>query len=125
MFLGVIFYLGILLNLSLLELNAATENTVRLIALIFVVLVVFLGILLSFRHARQQYLFYRTTIKFGQKSITYQEITNTVPKRNLLDYIFGTCAIDVGFGFVFKHVPLSLNLGNYLQQLVIYAKNQK
>jgi hypothetical protein len=120
--LGVIFYLGILLNLSLLNLRAGEESIVKLIGLGVVFAIVVLGVYLAIHHVRLSFKFYNNRIMQGKKKITYVEITNTKMKQNILDKIFKTYSIELGKNFYLRHIPTSINIENYLQQLIQYAQ---
>jgi len=120
--LGVIFYLGILLNLSLLELQAEEESLIKLVSLILLLLIIAFGAFLSFHRANLAYNFYQNRITFNKKQIPYTSITNTTPKRDLFDKIFKTYSISLGEDFHFKHVPTEIQLQPYLQQLLGYAR---
>jgi len=118
--LGIIFYLGVLLNVSLLVLSAQTETTVKLASLILLLAVVVTGIIFSVKLANENYLFYRERISFNGKEIVYKDILNTALKRDLLDKIFGTYFINLGHDFHLKHISQEINIENYLRQLINY-----
>lgn len=120
--LGTIFYLGILLNLKLLELRANHETIIKLSALGLVSTIIILAIILSLHRARLPYLFYRTNLMFSNKTINYTEISNTIPKKDSLDKIFKTYNIDLGNNFVIKHIPNEINMEQYLKQLIEFSK---
>ena len=56
--LGVIFYLGILLNVSLLELDARQETIFKTVPLIILIVVIVVGIFLTLKRAKKKYHFY-------------------------------------------------------------------
>ena len=56
LFLGVIFYLGILLNISLLELNLTQQNITKIISVVLVILIIILGIALAIINSQRNYL---------------------------------------------------------------------
>jgi hypothetical protein len=120
--LGIIFHLGILLNLSLLELSTSQENITKLISLTAVFIIVIIGIFLAFRQAHQPYLFYRNHITFIKKQLAYTQITNTTKKQNFLDKIFHTYQIPLTKTFTIYHIPKEIDLETYLKQLQIYTQ---
>ncbi len=120
--LGVIFYLGVLLNVSLLELSASTETVTKLVALILLLLVIVLGIYLTFHRAVQPYKFYRNRIYFNKKEIAYIDIINTAAKQDFWDKLFKTYNINLGHDYFIRNIPLKVQISNYLQQLINYAK---
>ena len=123
--LGVIFYLGVLLNLSLLELTPEVKDVVEIVSVGILILVIIMGIYLAIRRAREQYLFYSTKIVRNKKSVEYVFITNVVPKKNLWDKMFKTQSYPLTKDFSLKHIPDDIQLQNYLQQLVDYANRMK
>ena len=128
LFLAFIFYLGVLVNISLLELNASQETSLKTGALLTLALLIIIGTVLTFRKTRQPYLFYRNRVAHGKETIYYLNITNTMPQANFLDRAFKTYSIPLGKSFSLRHIPETTQknqLSNYLQQLVEYArKNQ-
>jgi hypothetical protein len=119
--LGVIFYLGVLLNIWLLQLRAGDETIIKIIALVFVVALIALGTFLSYRHAQRPFTFYKNKIVGFKKELEYTAITKVEKKQNLLDRIFKTYSLDLGVGKL-EYLPTSIDVENYLQQLVYYAK---
>lgn len=120
--LGVIFYLGILVNVSLLELDEGLKSTIKLASLIFLSVVVAIGILLAILKAGKKYYFYRNRIAFGRKAVNYAEIINTTLHVDLLDRIFKTHSINLGHKFFLSNIPQNLQIQNYLRQLIDYSK---
>ncbi|MBT5739823.1 hypothetical protein HOI26_01865, partial [Candidatus Woesearchaeota archaeon] len=84
--------------------------------------IVVLGVYLAIHHVRLSFKFYNNRIMQGKKKITYVEITNTKMKQNILDKIFKTYSIELGKNFYLRHIPTSINIENYLQQLIQYAQ---
>ncbi|PIN87690.1 hypothetical protein COV12_02510 [Candidatus Woesearchaeota archaeon CG10_big_fil_rev_8_21_14_0_10_32_24] len=120
--LGVIFYLGILLNLSLLNLRAGEESVVKMIGLGVVLGIIVLGIYLGIHHAKLSFRFYNNRIMQGKKQIMYREIVNTKRTQNFIDKIFKTYSIDLGNNFQLKHISSEINIENYVQQLIQYTR---
>ena len=119
-----VFYLGVLLNVSLLELDAKQETSLKTGALLLLLFLILVGILLAVRKVRVPYNFYRNRITRGKESIYYNQITNTATHRDPLDRVFKTYSINLGRNFFLRHILEQTQLSNYLQQLVNYAKNQ-
>lgn len=120
--LGIIFYLGILINISLIGLATEEGNTVKGISLIILLIITIIGIYLSIKRAKSVYKFYRNRISFKKKILIYSNIINTKPKRDFLDKIFKTHSINLGNNFHLKHISNEINIESYLNQLVSYSK---
>ena len=61
----------------------------------------------------------------GKKQILYLEITNTKIKQNFVDKIFKTYSIELGKNFHLRHIPLAINIENYVQQLIQYSRQSQ
>ena len=120
--LALVFYLGVLLNISLLELNADQETSLKTGALILLALLIIVGILLALKKAHQPYLFYKNRITHGKETLPYLTITNTAPKKNFFDQLFKTYSIQLSKTFFLRHIPETIQLSNYLQQLIDYSR---
>ena len=120
--LGIIFYLGILLNISLLDLKAGEETLIKVIALIILLAVLALGIYISFHRANQNYKFYKNRISFLKQQINYLNIINTKPHSDFIDKMFKTYTINLGNKFFLRNIPKTVQIENYLQQLVAYSR---
>jgi hypothetical protein len=120
--LGIIFYLGILLNVSLLDLKAGEETLIKVIALIVLLSVLILGIYISFHRANQNYKFYRGRIVFLKQQINYLNIINTKSQVDFIDKMFKTYTINLGNKFFLRNIPNTVQIENYLQQLIAYSK---
>lgn len=123
--LGFIFYLGILINLSLLELRGSEESTIKIVTLIILLIIIIVGIILSYYHANFPYLFYRDRVVLHNKEILYTQIINTQPKKDILGKIFHTYSINLGQHFHLRHLPEEVQIQAYLQQLIDYAKRNQ
>lgn len=123
--LSLIFYAGVLLNVALLELNAQQETTLKTSALVILIVVIIVGVILTYKKTQQPYLFYKNRIMKGKDGIYYLNILNTTPQSNFFDQKFKTYSIQLGKKFALRHVPASVQLTEYIQQLVEYSrKNQ-
>jgi len=122
-FLGLVFYSGILLNISLLNLSGNTETLAKLIALIVLILIIVFGIFYNLIKAKKQYLFYNNKIVFGKKQIVLNTILNTEIKHNFLDKIFKTYSLQLTKKFSIENIPDTIQLKDYVQKLINYNKN--
>ncbi len=125
LFLAVIFYLGVLVNISLLDLSAGQETTLKTGSLLTLAAIIIIGILLTLRKVRQPYLFYKNRITHGKETVYYLNITNTAATKNFLDRSFKTYSMQLSKTFVLRNVPESIQLSNYIQQLIEYAKKNQ
>lgn len=119
LFLATLFYLGVLLNISLLSLSASDETTVKLASLLLLLLIVVLGIFLNFRGP---YRFYSDKLIINKKEVFYHTINGIARKQNFLDKLFKTYSLNLGNGFVLKNIPQEIEVQNYIQQLATYAQ---
>ncbi len=120
--LGAIFYLGVLLNLSLIDITKEATELVNLISLIILLCVIALGVFLSVHKAETSYKFYRQGLGQGKKSINYINIINTSSKQDFLDKIFKTYTINLGEDFYLRHISQGIQISGYLQKLINYSK---
>ena len=123
--LATVFYLGVLLNISLLALNAEQETGLKTGALILLLLLILLGIFLAVRKVRIPYNFYQNRIARGKEVIYFTTIINTSSHLDPLDRIFKTYSINLGKNFFFRHIPQQIQLSSYIQQLVDYARRSQ
>lgn len=123
--LGIIFYLGILLNISLLELNASQETLVQLVALLVLLSVIILGVYQEHRQVKQPYNFYKEHLIIGKKEVDYHSIAEISRKQNWLDKLFHTYSLDLGNKQILKNIPAEVDVESYLKQLVEYAKKEQ
>lgn len=125
MVLGIIFYLGIWLNLSLMELTSSTEDLIQTISLILLLSIIILGIYLAIHRANQAYKFYRHRLWIHKKELYYINIITITTKQDLWDKLFKTYSIALGNQFYLRHISNNTQISDYLQQLVNYAKQQQ
>jgi len=123
--LAFIFYLGVLLNISLLALDAQQETTFKTGALLILAALILMGIILAVRKMRQPYLFYKNRIAHGKEMIYYINIAGTAPQINFFDKIFKTYSIPLGKTFSIRNIPQSIQLSNYIQQLLEYVRRNQ
>lgn len=120
--LGTIFYLGLLINLALLDLLGSEETTIKTVSLILISVIVILGILLSVRKANKNYLFYHDRVVFNKKETYYTQISNTSPKINIVDKTFNTYSIVLRKKMVLRNIEQEIDLQTYLQSLINYSR---
>ena len=120
--LSVIFYLGVLLNISFLELNGKTETTVKAAILIILIVLNIINFILVIKKSRKKYLFFNNRLSFDEKEISYQEIAEIREQQNILDKWFGTYSLKLNPKFAIKNIPKELKIQNYLQQMINYSK---
>ncbi len=120
--LGIIFYLGILLNISFLQLNAAQETMVQLVALLVLLSIIILGVYQEHHQVKQPYNFYKEHLIIGKKEVDYHGIAEVARKQNWLDKWFKTYYLDLGNKQVLKNIPAEVDVESYLKQLVEYVK---
>ena len=94
-------------------------------ALLLLAVLIIIGTLLTYKKVRQPYLFYRNRITHGKEVIYYLNITNTSPSTNFLDRIFKTYSIQLGKTFFLRRIPETIQLSDYLQQLIEFAKKNQ
>ena len=123
--LAIIFYLGVLVNIFLLQLDAQQETTLKTGSLIILTILIVIGILLEVKKTHQPYVFYRNRITRGKEILYYLNITNTQPQINLFDKMFETYSVPLGKKFSIRHIPQSIPLSNYIQQLLEYARRNQ
>jgi len=122
LFLGTIFYIAILLDISFLDLSASEETITKFVALILVIVLITLGAYLSYRHAKP-YHFYRDRISLHKKEVYYLSITKVEKKQNFLDKMFKTYTLDLGVARL-DNISEEIQIDNYVNQLVNYAKSK-
>lgn len=119
-----IFYLGILLNISLLQLTAQQETILKTGTLIFLLSAIFLGGILSIKTAATPYLFYKDGIRFGKKTLLYQQIQTTALQRNFADKLFKTYSLPLDKKFQIRSIPQETDVKSYVEQMITYSRNQ-
>ncbi len=122
--LGTIFYLGVLLNISLLELTVGTETTTNLIALLIIIGLVGVGIINGIRKGKYDYLFYQNRIQWNQKTVLYQSINDIQRKEKWSDKIFKTYSLQLNDQFTIKHISQEVNIKEYIEKMRVYASGQ-
>ena len=121
LFLSTIFYLGILVNISLLKLDGTQETAVKSISLLLLIVLTGIGTLLAVRHARHPYYFYRNRIVHNEKVIYYQSI-HPVRQEHFFDRFFKTYALNLGGNFFIRHIPGDVDLESYSKKMADYSR---
>ena len=121
--LSIIFYVGMLLNVNLLDLSAQQETTIQMGTFTFLLMVVIIGIILAGKKAHTPYLFYRTKITHGKKEILYSAILSTESQYDVLGKIFKTYSMNLGNDFHLRHISNETPIQDYIKQMMQYAKN--
>ncbi len=122
--LGIIFYLGVLLNISLLEFTAGAETTANLVALLIIISLVGVGIINGIRKWKYDYLFYQDRIQWNQKTVLYQSVINIQRKEKWSDKIFKTYSLQLNDHFTIKHISQEVNIQEYIEKMRAYASGQ-
>jgi len=120
--LGIIFYLGVLLNISLLRLATAKEDITRILALILLLFLITLGIFLSWHQAKQNSIFYRQFLILKKKEVFYANMLLGQSKQDIWDKLFKTYSLSLGRNVFLRNIPQEVDIANYLQQLVNYVQ---
>ncbi|MBS3123497.1 hypothetical protein J4437_02560 [Candidatus Woesearchaeota archaeon] len=120
--LSLIFYGGILLNLELLSLSSDIVSSIKLISIIVLVFLVFFWFFLSWRQARASYLFFNNRISFRNKTINYVNILSSSSSQNILDKLFKTYSLNLGNGFVVKHISQEQQIESYVNQMIQFNR---
>jgi hypothetical protein len=123
--LGVIFYSGILLNITLLNLAAGEDTLVKIIALVVLTIIVGMGIFLDYHQASLPHTFYQDRLIVEKKEHFYHAIEKVDRKQNFWDKLFKTYSVDLGDGIVLRNIPVAVPIEGYIQQLVAYAKGRQ
>jgi hypothetical protein len=120
--LSVIFYVGIMIIVSLLNLPANQETGIQVGALMLLIILIGAGVLIDYKKGKKKYLFYAHSIVFGNKSVAYRAINNTNLKENFLDKMFKTYSIKLNEDLILINISKSLDMQTYLKQLIAYDK---
>lgn len=122
--LGVLFYTGILLNLSLLQLDAEQQSVVNLASIVLLGMILALGIYLGYHQVGQPYRFYQNRIMLHKKAIFYNQVSQIVRVQSFVDKMFKTYHLDLGNKLKIENIPEEVQIEAYLQQWVNYARSR-
>ena len=120
--LGTIFYLGILLNISLLNMDAAQETTIKIGSLIFLLAIIIFSMIIALYRSKIPVFFYQNRLTYKNNIILLTEISGTAPHQDLPDKLFKTQTFNLGKNFMLRNVPTELQMEQYLQQLKAYSQ---
>ena len=121
-FLATIFYLGILLNVSLLALSADQETMTKLGTLVFIVIITIAGISSAIWKARRPYLFYNTKIRWGNRTLSLLEIEQPKRQEKWSDHFFKTYNLKLNATFEIKYIAQEIDILDYIEKLRVYAQ---
>lgn len=123
--LGCIFYLGVILNLSLLQIDPGYSTLAKLITAAVIIFFLVLGTVIASSRSKKSYLFYRDRIIFGKKQVFYQEINSIDQHYSFWDSLFKTYFLTLvtspSATFVLKHIPRTINIITYIKQMINYS----
>jgi hypothetical protein len=120
-----LFYAGILVNISLLELDADVEGIAKFAGLGIVALLFLLGVILNLSKAKHGIKFYNDHLEIGHQKVKYLSLTNVESKQSLLDKVFKTYTLKIDKKHKVSGISQAVNVQQYLQQLINYAKQQQ
>ena len=122
--LAAIFYAGILLNISLLQLRGSQETVIKTVSLIGIIIIAGIGTIIAIRRAHLPHRFYQNRLTIMNRPVYYSEITSTSPYQSILDKLFRTYTIPLNHKATIRNIPLSIPLQPYLQQMIDYARQK-
>jgi len=120
--LGILFYLGILLNISLLDLLASEETTIQLISLILLILIIIMGIFNAYYQSSKPYTFYKSSLQIKKKTLRYVDINTITQNQNFFDKLFQTYSLTLNQKILLENIPQEVDVQTYLNQLIEYSK---
>ncbi len=123
--LSALFYFGIIINLSLLSLDSDLEGTVKFASVGVILLLILMGVVLNLGKVKHGAKFFPDHLEIGHKKIKYLQIQTMEKKQNTLDKIFKTYYIKFDKKHEIDAIPISVDIQNYLGQLINYAKQQQ
>ncbi len=123
--LSALFYVGILVNISLLKLDSDVEGMAKFAGLGIVVLLFLLGVILNSSKAKHGIKFYNDHLEIGHQKVQYITLTNVEAKQGLLDKMFHTYTLKIDKKHLVEGISQEVNVVQYLQQLINYAKSQQ
>lgn len=124
LFLGAFFYLGIFLNLIILNIYIPPDIHLYIIIGILI-LVVMQAILNYLKYSSYTYLFYRDRMIFqGKKELVllYSDIENLEFKQDAIDKLFNTGTINLVPKHKMKYVENTNQVYFYIQKLIHYQR---
>lgn len=122
--LGMIFYLGVILNLSLLELNQELSNIVKFASMAILAVIILLETFRAIFQARHPAQFFQDRIVQNKREMFYTAITGIFQRRNALDKLFRTYSLYLGNRFFLRSIPEGVQLEGYVRQLIEYSNSE-
>ena len=115
--LGVLFYLGILLNLYLLR--VWDKTLICVFSLVLIILLIVIQMFLIFKKIKANgYAMYSNRIEFGNKSVYYGNVKNIYYKREFIDKLFDTGTIFLYPYLKIEKIKNSVNVYEYMKKLI-------
>lgn len=93
----ILFYIGIVINLKLFNIEISSTLNILIIAIVLGLLIAQLAITYA-KSLKPQYFFYADRIEFAGKNpkvIYFRDVSNVSSKRDLLDKLIGTGTIII------------------------------
>lgn len=120
--LGVLIYVGIILNMKFLEIDIGFYY--KFTAIILAILLGVFAFLESYsKYLHSDYYFYKDRMYANKMWIPYSTISAIDLKRSIFDKLLGTSTIVLG-RYRLKSVPYSQAIYNYVRSMIEYS-NQK
>tara|TARA_Y100000310_G_C20704331_1_gene833711 strand:+ start:39411 stop:39863 length:453 start_codon:yes stop_codon:yes gene_type:complete len=119
-----LFYIGILIIISLLELPAEQETILNLGSLGLLVLLIILGLILGIKRGKKKYLFFHDRIVFNKEHYPYSSIVNTAAKQGFLDKMFKTYSIKLNSDLTLRNISEDIDMKTYLDQLMQFSQSR-
>ena len=120
-----LFYVGILINITLLDLKADVEGTAKFAGIGIVILLFLLGVILNLAKSKHGIKFFNNHLEIGHKKIQYITLNTVETKRSLLDKIFHTYTLKIDKKHKVEGISEEVNVQQYLQELIDYTKRQQ
>ncbi len=120
--LAALFYLGIFINVSLL--NIEIPGTINILIISVIALLVFIQALLSYlQTSKTTYSIYKDRLQIDEKYMMFSSIQEMKEKRNFIDRFFDTGTLIIGKTKV-TAIPNFAQTIIYLKQMVQYSRTQ-
>ena len=121
----IVFYLGVALNVTLL--NLSIPGYINILIIVVLLLLIVIELILSLtKISRIQYRFYATRMEVvgpNPKYIMFSNVNTVTSTQNLVDKIFGTGTINLGTYKIKAVANLEANL-DYMERLAQSSRGQ-
>lgn len=124
--LAIVFYAGILINVSLLGINVP-EGVNILILAVLLLLVIIQGLMTYVQASKAMYAIYRNRLQIeGTKAqyVLFNAVQDVKQEKNFFDKLFKTATIHITPNLTLRGVPHGDQTFAYIQQMVTYGRNQ-